>query len=209
MNDPCSPVRNIGETLIHVDLQLQQLPKKQNCTVFGIHSKFPLFLPKNKKTKTPKNCDFFDDFSQFPAHLVDSSVQRGHTFRILLVHLCTDLVRCFTKGWLLSGYEKNGGVLDTRKRQMNGPLYHDFSYGMSASYLCVVYGYHMQSNFYENIYKIHFYFTSISANPSDLKFEARRSWRKLLDLAGQFSQTPPHFCGLQQFPGQPAGTPER
>ena len=61
MNDPFFPVRNIGKTLRNVDCNYKNFPKK-NC-VFGIHSKFRLFLPKTMLQKCRKNVMIFR-FSQ-------------------------------------------------------------------------------------------------------------------------------------------------
>ena len=92
-----------------------------------------IFKIATTKPSKFRNIDFSLNNSQLEAHLVDGSVQRGHTFRILLVHLCTYLVGWFTNGWLLSRWEKlmekMVGFLKSFGSQKKGhwPLYHDIS----------------------------------------------------------------------------------
>ena len=71
--------------------------------------------PQNDASEMQKNVMFFSIFP-VETHLVDGGVQRGHTFRILLVHLCTHLVvggRCW--GWLRQK-EVEMGKIDGKNR---------------------------------------------------------------------------------------------
>ena len=107
------------------------------------------------------------------AHLVDGSVQRGHTFRILLVHLCTYLEMGKTDG-------KNCRFLKSfgSPKKATGHFIMIFHWHECILPLFGVWISHTRSpKTYENIYKIH-------------PVLRRKSCEKLVDLPGQFP--PPH-----------------
>ena len=175
------PVRNIGKTLRSFDCNYKSF-QKTKIVYLAFTPKTLFLLPKNSRKKR----GFFVDFPRWQPTWW-TAVCKGDT---RFVSCWFTSARTLRWEKLMEKIVVFWRVLDPQKWQLATLSW--YFIGMSASYLCLVYGYHIHAvqkpMRTSTIYKIH-------------PVLRRKSCEKLVDLPGQF---PLPIRGLQQFPGQPA-----